>query len=497
MNSKNTRSWSCRPSPALVASLLLAVVLTGGCQSYEARPLDLDSHHAAFLSRTPESADVQSFAARLAQKGESESEVFDLSDGLGCTEAEVLSLVFNTDLRLARLRAGVTQAGVENAGLWEDPTIGVDLVRIIESTPHPWKVFSSIGLTIPLSGRLELEKQRAGVEHSAELARVAQQEWQTRLEIRRVWTEWSALEAQLGTTREFVQRVDQVLGIVDKLEEAGEMARTEARLFRIERATRAAELAALESRAGQTALRLKQLMGVSPTASVSFQVAGIGPGFSEPEEEASSGALYGRSPAMSVARAEYEVAERVLELEVRRQYPDLQIGPGYGREDGEDQVLLGLNLPIPILNANRRGIAEARAQRELARANAEATLEQIIAAAAAAQVRLEGARRQRQSLETDIVPLVDAQYADARQIAQLGEVNTLVLLESLTRQQDAKLRLVDARREEALARIDVQEIVGPPAPTGSPSSSPTSAPDTNPSSAPELGHPTANTPAAQ
>jgi CRISPR system Cascade subunit CasA len=169
-----------------------------------------------------------------------------------------------------------------------------------------------------------------------------------------------------------------------------------------------------------------------------------------------------QSPSMLVAAAEYEAAEKSLELEVRKQYPDLHIGPGYGREDGQDQVLLGLSVPIPILNANRQGIAQARARREVAQAGAETILEQILAGVRAAEVRLQSATQRRQTLETEIVPLVDAQYTDARQVAELGEVNTLVLLESLTRQQEAKISLVEARRDEAIAAVDLEELIGPP-----------------------------------
>jgi len=165
---------------------------------------------------------------------------------------------------------------------------------------------------------------------------------------------------------------------------------------------------------------------------------------------------------MLVVAAEYEAAEKSLELEVRKQYPDLHIGPGYGNEDGQNQVLLGLSVPIPILNANRQGIAEARARRELAQAGAETTLEQTIAAMRAAEIRLAAATRRRHTLETEVVPLVDAQYSDARQVARLGEVNTLVLLESLTRQQEAKVGLVEAVRDEAIGAIDVDELLGPP-----------------------------------
>lgn len=460
----------------------LVALAAGGCQSYERRPLDMAGHRAAFLARTPESPEVRAFAESLATTSSVSSvgaAAFDPGDGITCEEAEVIALVFNADLRVARLRAGVTRASAENAGLWEDPTIGVDLTRIIESTPNPWKVFTSVGLTIPISGRLEIEKQRAGIEHAAELARLAQREWAVRMSVRRAWSEWSALDAQLAVTRDFLSRVDQVLAVVDTMERAGEMARTEARLFRIEKATKSADLAMLEARVREADLRLRQLMGMSPDAPLRLLASGVGPVRSTLQAPADVADLHMRSPAVLVAAAEYEAAEKTLELEVRKQYPDLHIGPGYGREDGQDQVLLGLSVPIPILNANRREIAEATAQREVARVGVETALEQAIAAVRSAEVKLAAATKRRSTLESEIVPLVDAQYADARQLARLGEVNTIVLLESLTRQQEAKVGLVEAVRDEAIAAVDLEELLGPPLapqPSDATASDPTFAP---------------------
>jgi outer membrane protein, heavy metal efflux system len=427
------------------------------------------SHQAAFLARTPESPEVQAFATTLVSQSLGDTE-FNLVDGISCAEAEVIAIVFNADLRLARLRAGVTRATAENAGLWEDPMIGIDLTRIVERTPDPWKLFTSVGITIPISGRLEIEKQRAGVEHAAELARVAQSEWSVRMAVRRAWSEWTALDARLATTRDFITRIEQVTSIVDKMEQSGEIGRTEARLFRIEKLTKAGELALLESRVREADLRLRQLMGMSPEAPLNLRAGGIGPARAEPINisfgETGRASLEHRSPPVLVAKAEYEAAERTLELEVRKQYPDLHIAPGYGREDGQDQILLGVSVPIPILNANRKGIAEATARREYARARAETTFEQILSGLRAAEVRFQAATQRRQRLETELVPLVDAQYADVRQVARLGEVNILVLLESLTRQQEAKVSLIDARRDEALAGVDLDELLGP-TPAGS------------------------------
>lgn len=405
------------------------------------------------------------YARELSRANPDAGVVFDPSDGLTPGEGEAVALVFNRDLRAARLRAGVAAAGAEYAGLWEDPVLSTDLTRIIEGAEHPWKVFTTIGLTIPLSGRLEVEKERATAQHRAEVVRAWALEWTVRAELKRRWVAWSSARERAAVLKELVAQLDQIVGLVDRIAGAGEMTRVESRLFKVERATRAAELAALESEVGLGELAIKSLLGLPPSAAVRLvpTLEPVGDG-GQPtvvvEDEPAE-----RNVGLAVAKAEYEIAERSLELEIRKQYPDLTIGPGYGREDGEDQFLLGLSIPLPLLNRNRQGIATANAEREQAHASYIAACEQVADELAAAALRRLGAIAQREAYERDVVPLVDEQYAEVRRIAELGEVSTVVLLETLARQQDAKGRLIEARAAESLARIRLEELIGPPSET--------------------------------
>lgn len=320
------------------------------------------------------------------------------------------------------------------------------------------KLAASVALTVPISGRLRIEKDKADRENMVELARIADMEWSTRVEIRGAWAEWAALREHAAAIREYLGHIGQVLGIVDLMEQAGEFARTEARLIRIEYLSNNIELARIESRIEEHELRIRQIMGLAPGAHVRLEPSGIGARFLSHVGRSPN---FQTSPRLAVAKAEYEVFEQSLRLEVRRQYPDLTIGPGYGREDGNDQWLLGVSLPLPILNANRRAIAEARAARDAAGARVESVLEELAAESARAELRLRAANDQRKAIETSVVPLVDAQYAEARELARLGEINTLVLLESLKRQHEVKLRYIEAAKEESLAAIRVEELFGP------------------------------------
>ena len=447
-----------RSRPPIRLSLALALLAAaGGCQSYQPSPVDLSAHRAAFLARLPDAGEVAAMRDSLAETSRSSTPV-DLTNGLSLDEAELVALVLNADLRTARLKAGVAGSSALHAGLWDDPTIGIDLTRIIESVQNPWKLAASIGLTIPISGRLELEKQRATLAHQATLTQVAEQEWRVRMDVRRAWLRWASSEAQLTAMREFVGRIDAVLEIVSALESAGEMARTEARLFKIERASRRSELAMLELETRSALLEIRQLLGLPPASTMVLTPGGMSVG---PMPAPVQQTLAERNLLIHVAQAQYEVAERELEVEVRKQYPDLGIAPGYGLDDGQDEVLLGLSIPIPVFNANRQGIAVARAQRELARAELEQTLERVLQQIQLSTVRYEAAKEQRELLEMELLPLVDGQYADSRKLVELGEISGLLLLESLSRQQAANVRVIDVRRQEGLAAIELQALAGP------------------------------------
>ncbi|MSR41469.1 MAG: TolC family protein [Phycisphaerales bacterium] len=444
-------------------AMTCALVAAAGCQTYSSKPLDLATHQQAFLARTPTSEAVADFALRIAQDGATEASTFVDAQCINLAQAEGLALVFNADLRQARSAAGIAQASAENAGTWQDPTIGVDFTRVLESAGNPNEYFGTLGLTIPISGRLEIEKQRLGLEHAAELARVASKEWNTRMEVRSAWMRWVALGASKEAAQTYLAQLEELVEVVAQIEQLGEFDRIEARLFRLERSSAAIAFEKLRVDHARAELLLRQWMGLPPASQLTFVSAGIGvdaPTLAQAEPLASN-------PDLAIARAEYEVAERLLEEEVRAQYPDLQIGPGYGTQDSTKQFLLGLSLPIPLLNGNKSAIAQALAARESARVRAERSLEHALSRLAIAQVDYAGAVQQRSMIESEVVPLVDLQFAEAFAVARLGEVRTPVLLESLRKQREIKALLIDACLQEALSSIAIQSLVGPPSSTSS------------------------------
>lgn len=433
-----------------------------GCQPYAPKPLDSAAHLAEWSARSLDSDDVRQFAARLGSApptGYPGTPGVTDANELRLVDAELVALAFNPELRRARARAAVALAGAEHAGLWNDPSLSFDVLRVVESIPDPWVIGGVVGFTIPLSGRLGVQKALAAAEHDLELRRVAEAEWSTVARFRTTWAEWSATCVEADLVRDLVHQFDAIMLVVDRLETAQSLSRIEGRLLRMERASRRSELLLLDSRSEQLELELKSSMGLVPEAALSLQPQ-VAADFTDPPGDPLV-ILDQRSPALATRRAAYQTAEHDLHLQIRKQYPDLQIGPAYEWDEGQNKIGLGAGLPLPLLNANRQGITVARAEREAARIEYESAHERLVSAYRQAQRQLAATSAARHAIEQDLLPLAEAQIVDGRRLAELGELNVLLTLESLVRAHDVKVQLINARLTEAQAVFRLQELLGP------------------------------------
>lgn len=437
---------------------VFAVLLCTACQGYDPMPLDTGEHLSAWAQRNPRDDSVVEYARTLAQADTQKRAPYDLDDGISLHEAEVIALFFNPDLRVARLHADVAQAGAREAGYWDNPELEVDAARILASVENPWILGGGISFTLPLSGRKGVEEDLAWAEHDVTRALVVQAEWEVLVELRALWREWALLIEQQRLTESFVADVRSVQEVADALVQANELAPLDARLFELEVASRRVALARLRTLQQDVELRLREVMGLRPDAPLALSDALPAPAAlpgNRPHE------LLARNPLLDIRRSEYEVSEQHLRLEVRKQYPDLTIGGGYELEEGQSRISVGLGIPIPIINLNREGIARARAARLAMRAEFEGEVEKLLHRLERAELRWSASREQRAMIEREVAPLADRQVEDAKQLADLGEFEALTQLEALSRRFEARMQVLEAAHEEALARDEILALLGP------------------------------------
>ncbi len=438
--------------PVILA--VLAASILAGCQSYQRWDLDPESARREWRGRDVMAPDVKEFAAELA-KLEASPRVYNPADGVDLAEAEVICLFFNPDLRAKRLEADVALAGARAAGEWDNPELDLSVGRVLESVANPWVLAASISFTIPLSGRPGIERDLAFAQHRVQWRQVLADEWTTVAHLRELWRQHAATLRSIELLQAHVDSLTIAGGRADKLVKAGELHATDGRLLAIEKAQAAAELAEARRLADIQAREIKAWLGLTPQAQIKFNVA------LQTTATIQETVARENSPTVAVRREAYQVAEQQLRLEIQKQYPDLRIGPGFELDDGQSKIMLGFGIPIPIINLNRRGIAEAAASRKAARAAYDAACLRLYADIDLAQSRLISARALRSELERELAPLVDKQVEDINKRAELGEFDALLMLEGLKSNLEAKQRILQAALDEAHAADALSVLAGP------------------------------------
>lgn len=381
---------------------------------------------------------------------------FDPEDGLSLAEGELVALVFHPDLRRARLAAQASAVALEHAGRWDDPELELEVLRITESVPDPWIVAPSIAFTLPLSGRLGAERGVRAAELEVAWSSVAEREWEVVCDARRAWVRWSRASEEAVANGELTKLLRELTKTTGALRDAGELATAEAALFELELARAIQWQQALAGEQVATRAELVAALGLSPDAA--FECLALEWRALEARET-----LELTHPRLARLAAQHEVAERVLEREIRAQLPDLRLGPLFESDEGSERVGVGFGWGLPLWNRNRAAIAAAEVEREAARAEYEAQHEELAHGLAATRARISGLADSRNSLEIDVSPLASRQLAAAQAAVELGEASSLVLLESVTRAHEVLLSTITARAELALAETDLSELLGPPA----------------------------------
>lgn len=453
-----------RPATLAVASVLS---LATGCQHAAPRPLDWAAIQLDLGSRPLDVEPVRTYAEHLAQRTHGAPRAFDPGDGLGLHEAEAVALWYNADLRVARLYVDKAAGLQASSGRWADPSAGFEtgqktvesgggsLLREAAQTSRSWIHLSSLSVTIPMSGRPRLERklQHADLERSA--SRATEAEWRTLVELRNAWIRWSAATCRVAVLDTHRHLLESVCGTTQSLAQAGELPPSSARIFAIETMQSAAELDRARAEEQVARITVLHLMGLLPDAPVTLlpELAMDAPAPPDP-------ARLLQHPSLLRVQAEYALAEAQLRLELRKQYPDLTLSPSYAHESDESTVAMGLGFPIPLWDANRRGIAEALATREIARAEVESTLQALQVESAQADAALRGIRIQRTRLNEEVAPAIDAQLDELRTLLALGELDIAILFEALSQLLDTKLALLQVAMEESLAATRLAASTG-------------------------------------
>jgi len=436
----------------------LSAFVAAGCQTYTPAPVDLQAHTRLFAERVPDATLVRAFAESLRQHDPAFHE-FDVADGLSLDEARYVALLFNPSLKVVRAQAAVAQATAELAGLWQDPQISGSFFYVLENVwEHKWFAGGYVGQTLPITGLPGLEKALAESQHAQALIDARQSEASVLNSLDVAWVKLSAARLRVDLLTALVERLADLEQVAARLAASQALNQLEARAFTLARVRHQADLVAARGESLGAELRLRELLGMPPGLDLRVE-----PSLSATERVSGSEQLarLNQSPLVELAKREHDVAERGLQLAVRKQWPELWIQPGWQEEDAQPRPAFGFSLPIPLWNGNAQEIAEKRAARNAAAERLKERLEAATHALAQADTKRRAAVEQRRILDVELLPLTERQVADVKRLAELGQLDTLLILDAVTRAYEAQLAAVASAVTEAEATVELNSLYWP------------------------------------
>jgi outer membrane protein, heavy metal efflux system len=278
------------------------------------------------------------------------------------------ALYFSPTLDAARARVAESQAAILSAGARPNPSLS-----ITPGVPSPYLLNLDFSVPIETAGKRGHRIQASRSLDEAARFDLADSAWKVRSGVRTALLNFLFAARSLDLLRSEETIRGELVSILHQRFSVGEIPRPEVDLARIELSKTHLAINTVEGQLAEAKAAL--------AASIGIPVAGLrGFEFSWPDldsppsteslspQEIQRDAVLNR---LDVRRSlsQYAAAEADLQLEISKQYPDLQIGTGYTYEETNSFFTLGLSTILPLFNRNRGPIAEAEARRKEAAAS--------------------------------------------------------------------------------------------------------------------------------
>ena len=398
-----------RPGGVRWVACLWLGLATAGCARYVPRPVDPSVHPAAYRARRLDDSTLVAWIGRYGPAPEPAR--------WSARQLALAALALRADVARARADWRAARLGERRAGARPPAGLQGDVERAVSGSggESPWVVSLAAMLSVELGGKRGARFAQARAHTAAAESDLRATAW------RAVLTVHDAVTTLMGAERDLLLARTEVelLSGVDSLERArfnegtlsgAELARTGAEVRDAAVRQSSAEAAVLEARAtlaGAIALPARALDQVSVYGE-SRECDGERLG----GDSLAALALVHR-PEIGRALAGYAGAEAALRLEVARQFPDLDLGPGFIWDQGVHRWTLALALPNLLGFRNRAPIEEAAGLRAAAAARLMEAQDEVLAEVGLAAARCRGAERERAAAR--------AQLAATEQSAKLAK----------------------------------------------------------------------------
>ena len=344
---------------------LAGILSLAGCaaQRYQAAPIVASVTASAFESRNLADTGLQSFEENNLGRPISPwpPKSWDLQT------LSLAALYFNPALDSARARIAGTEAALITAGARPNPSLS-----IAPGIPTPYLLTLDFAIPIETAGKRGYRIQVARSLDQATRFDLADSAWTVRSGVRAALLNYFIASQNLELFRSEENVREEQVNILERIFSAGEIPRQNVDLARIELSKTHLAISTTEGQVAEAKAALAAAIGIPVAGLREAQFSW--PGMDNPPsaellsaEEVQRDAVLNRLDIRR-ALAQYAASEAGLQLEIAKQYPDINIGPGYTYEETHSFFTLGASTTVPLFNRNQGPIAEAEARRKEAAA---------------------------------------------------------------------------------------------------------------------------------
>lgn len=440
----------------LLLTALVFLVSLSGCMKYSPAPLvpeevvqrvensrqqpDADSTKAAVSS--PQSFDFPRAVQWTATYGPALKEA----------RAE-----FETARALAKVKTPLPNPALE---IGPHYGFGPDVAKLYRVQP-----FGSIGFTIPTAGKRGKQDELNRVRAELLFIQMQAKHRELYLGLRRLYSRWILTRQRLEAKRKIAESAEKSAAVGKKLGQSGFATALDLGLLELEAARIQTEALDAERELAAVEGEMSETIGVNAGRFLAPPEPALP---SIPETTREIGELreimVANHPELARLRAQYQVAEAELRLEIAKQYPDFHFGPSFERETGEKKTVLGLTLGIdlPLFDRNQQGIASSEKHREEVRSKYEAAANRALAALEKTWRSIQLVSEKLKLLKNTLLPKANANIDLARKSLETGATDALRFLETERGQRAVLIEALETELSVREAWVELEQAVGLP-----------------------------------
>lgn len=372
------------------------------------------------------------------------------------------SLQASPRLQSAKAGLGAAKGAEQQAGYWANPEISVEAENI--AGQKQYEGFESAEVTYGVSQQIEIGGKRSARKNIANKGyTLAELELEsTRLNlIRNVMVAYAdsvAAQEQVKLAREQKKLAAEVLESVKQRVDAAADPLYQKSKADVAYSTSLIALDKAEREYNVAKSKLSALWGEENTffnlnSTDFFEI-------SAPDELESINESLKNNPDYLRGDAEFDRSKAELNLEKANAIPDPKINVGVRdfRDGGDQAFVVGVSLPIPVLNRNQGNIAKV--QHEMARTSANRQAERIDLATSLNSnwQELQNAYKQAKSLKSSIIPSAEKAFTLARQGYRAGKFPYLEVLDAQRTLSETREQYITTLKQYHSNRAEVERL---------------------------------------